>query len=127
MGTSEDNVVLVTALGGGDEVVGPPLLGDGINLDGTLEGARRGSSENNAAVLAGEGESGDIGALGAGWSTESASNSAVNVVVDDGGGGAGTTSESGLETELALAAGNECNFALDGFGVVGLERTLVYG
>ena len=123
MATSKDDVVLVTTLGGSNNVAGISRLSRRINMERTGEGSssrdlvedglrRVARDRRNRDVRA------DLGALGASKSTPVDSSGLV--IVDDGSSSLGGSSLRDLETELAGSSGDERDLAFDLGGVVGL-------
>lgn len=122
MSTSEDNIVLVASLGGGNDVAREPAIAHGIDSDGTLNGVGGSSGNNGRAVLTRDREDGNIGAFRAGTRrAEGTGEVSSGIVVDDGTSSAGSTGKSGLETELASTAGDDGNVSGNTGGVVGLK------
>lgn len=124
VGTCHDNVLLVTLLGGGNEVAGPPQLIDGPGVDSTSESAGLSSSADGDSIFARERDGGDVRALRARRRTESTSERTRNVVVEGDTTSASSASERNLETELAGASRDQSNVALDGLGEIALQREI---
>lgn len=112
MGTEGELVVLVTALAGGQDVVG----GDDLNVS---QDVQRGSQLSTRGELGevclslrlGNADSGDIGAFLARRGAKSAGHGGGDVVVDDSSDGTCTTSESRLQAEVTATTGDKGDVA----------------
>lgn len=123
MSTELNNVVLVTATGGSENVGGGPVLGNGDNVDVSDGGGTSGNlGPELVGVLESDTGEGNVGALSTFGRAERTGvhGLAGDVVVEEDGGGTGGTTEGVLETELASSTADESNLASDLGRVVGL-------
>lgn len=110
--TESELVVLVTALAGGQDVVG----GDDLDVS---QDVQRGSQlstrgelrEVGLALRLGNADSGDVGTFLAGRGAKGAGDGGGDVVVDNSTDGTCTASESRLQTEVTATTGDEGNVA----------------
>lgn len=112
VGTKSELVILVTALAGGQDVVG----GDDLDVS---QDVQRGSQLSTRGKLGEVGltlrlrnaDSGDIGAFFARRGAESAGDGGGDVVVDDSSDGTGATGESRLQAEVTATSGDKGDVA----------------
>lgn len=114
--TNDKDVVVITTLGLGDDVVVDTLLNGGIDVEGSLDGASRESLEDGGGVLLADTHNRGVVLEGG---AEGASKRASNVVVDDDASGTGSLGAQRLLSEGASATGHKGDLAGNLGGVVG--------
>ena len=109
MTTDDEDVVVVTALGLGNDVEGDTGLGDGVNLELRVDllASLDGGNESSSVLLA-DTENGGVVLEGLAKGTRER---AGDVVVDEKTDGASLLGGKGLGTEGALATGDEDDVA----------------
>lgn len=122
VGTHNQNVVVVTLDGLGNDVVVNPLLGESVDVEVDRDVAL--SQGGNDGLTISQGDASNRGVVGGGG-TESAGDGALNVVVDEGSDRAGSLGVGSLEGKVAFASLDESDLASDFGGVVLLDTSKI--
>ena len=112
MTARHDNVLLVTALGDGDNVAGVPVLVDGMDRDCADDGGIGEGGKDGCTIGTADGAGGDVGSdLTDGLAECSATNLAVHIVIENGAGSTCGTSQRDLQAKLAGSTLDQRNLA----------------